>query len=76
MMSNKTKIGYIFLAMAFLFIAVSIVQADWDCSGVCAGCTLLNCTAHPGSECCAYYDHTYLDKVWCCYPDSCYYIAP
>lgn len=70
-MSKKTKTVFVLISLVLLLVVGNIVKAEWRCHGACTGCILYCDDPEIGSECCAYCLHTYLGKVWCCYPDLC-----
>ena len=77
-MFKKTKTVFVLLLslVLLLIVVTNTMIAEWECNGRCAGCRLLNCDVHiEDSQCCAYCNHTYLGKVYCCAPDDgCYYL--
>jgi len=76
-MPKKTKAVFIVLSLLLMLVAVNLIADEWSCSGSCNGnCTLLNCSVEVEEEgCCAYCEHTYLGKIYCCAPDEfCWYL--
>jgi len=71
-MSKKTRTVLVLISLVCLLVVANIVEAEWKCNTTCTGCILHCDDPEIGSpQCCAYCVHTYLGKVWCCYPETC-----
>lgn len=66
-MSKTTRTVVVLSCLIFILMVASIVNARWECSGVCEGCTLY-CSEEEITECCAYCLSR--PDVACCFPSE------